>query len=447
MVWQSAKEMLRKELNDSIYELWIEPLECMSIHADNIQLGCPDRFFSAYIKRNYLNVIQEKIDSVDSRKRKIIVTVGGRGNAAGKIPANTNERQRKQLRLPNIPEGGSSTRSLHPKYTFEEFMVGESNILAQSACRSISLCDDSIGPCLYINSDTGLGKSHLTHAVAHYVLANFPMTRLHYLTAQQFSFEMVTSIKGNTMDGFKKKYHNNCDVLLVEDIHALAGKKKTQEELNELLDVLIKGDKRVIFTANKSPRDLTGIDSELRSRMTSGLITSIQPPDLITRTRIVGKKAEQYNVELDGDLIDYIAQHVQGDVRQIESTLVGVKAKAQLQQGRIDLDLLKDVIASIVGSNRQLSCEMIRDFIAKHYGVPVTDLQSRSRKKAVSFPRQVAMYLCRKHTESSLADIGRQFNRDHSTVMHAIKAVSGKVHRSVAVDEQLTFLSSKLKKL
>ncbi len=447
MVWQSAKELLRKELNDSVYELWIEPIECMSIQSDNIRLGCPDRFFSAYITRHYQDVIQKTIDSVDSKQRKIVVTVGNIGNVVNKVPEKGSRENAKQPRLPNIPEGASSTRSLHPKYTFDEFMVGESNILAQSACRSISLCDDSIGPCLYINSDTGLGKSHLTHAVAHYVLAHFPMTRLYYLTAQQFSFEMVSSIKGNTMDGFKKKYHDNCDVLLVEDIHALAGKKKTQEELNELLDVLIKGDKRVIFTANKSPRDLTGIDGELRSRMTSGLITSIQPPDLTTRTRIVGKKAEQYNVELDGDLVDYIAQHVQGDVRQIESTLIGIKAKAKLQSCRIDLDLLKEVIASVVGTTRDLSLEMIRDFIAKQYGIPVAELQSRSRKKTVSFPRQVAMYLCRKHTDSSLSDIGKQFNRDHSTVMHAIKTVTGKVNRNIAVGEQVSFLSSKLKKL
>ena len=305
-------------------------------------------------------------------------------------------------------------------------MVGESNILAQSACKSISLADDSIGPCLYINSDTGLGKSHLTHAVAHHVLANSPMTRLHYLTAQQFSLEMVKSIKSNTMDGFKHKYHNNCDVLLVEDIHALAGKKKTQEELNELLDVLIKSGRRVIFTANKSPHELSGIDGEFRSRMTSGLITSIQPPDLSTRTRIVGKKAAQYNIDLDEELVDYIAQHVKGDVRQIESTLVGVRAKAQLQQNRIDMALLQEVLSSIVASPRALSPELIREFISRHYNISIKDLQSRSRKRAISFPRQVAMYLCRKHTDSSLADIGKKFNRDHSTVLHAIKTVTEK---------------------
>ena len=441
MVWQSAKEMLREELSESVFKLWIEPLECSFIQDDTIRLSCPDRFFSAYISRNYSEIIQEKIRAADPAKREVVIGVAQKASVTEKKP------QAKQLRLPHVPEGGSVVKSLHPKYTFDEFMVGESNILAQSACRSISMSDDTVGPCVYINSDTGLGKSHLTHAVAHYVLAHSPMTRLHYLTAQQFSFEMVNSIKSNSMDVFKRKYHNHCDVLLIEDIHALTGKKKTQEELNELLDVLIKSGKRVIFTANKSPRDLVGIDGEFRSRMTAGLVTSIQSPDLATRTRIVDKKAQQFNLDLNEEHIDYIAQHVKGDVRQIESALIGIRAKAQLRENRIDKELLHQVITAIMGSPQGLSPSMIKDFICKQYNVTAKDIGSRSRKKAISFPRQVAMYLCRKHTESSLSDIGKEFNRDHSTVLHAIKVVTGKANANIAVGEQVSLLSKKLKKL
>jgi chromosomal replication initiator protein len=352
-----------------------------------------------------------------------------------------------QLRLPHIPEVTPVARSLHPRYTFAEFMVGESNILAQSACKSISIADDSVGPCLYINSSTGLGKSHLTHAVAHHVLAESPMTRLHYVTAQQFSLEMVNSIKANSMNTFKQKYHNNCDILLVEDVHSLTGKKKTQEELNELLDSLIKSGKRVVLTANRSPRDLAGIDGEFLSRMASGLVTTIQAPDISTRTRIVKNKAHQHNLLLKEEHVAYIAQHIKGDVRQVESAIIGIRAKAQLQQGYVDLDLVRQVVASIVGSPSILSPALISEFVCKQYNVSAKELQSRSRKRSLAFPRQVAMYLCRKHTEDSLADIGREFNRDHSTVLHSIKVVTGLTNKNISIGEQVNLLSSKLKKM
>ena len=440
MVWQSAKEILKEELNASVFDLWIEPLECISLEDDSVSLGCPDRFFSAYLSRHYLGKIQEKINEVDSMQRRVVLTLH-----TTEIP--TKKQQVSQLRLPHIPEGNSSSRSLHPRYTFDEFMVGESNILAQSACKSISMADDSVGPCLYINSSTGLGKSHLTHAVAHHVLAASPMTRLHYLTAQQFSFEMVNSIKTNSMESFKKKYHDHCDILLVEDVHALTGKKKTQEELNELLDALIKSGKRVVFTANTPPRDLEGIDGEFRSRMAAGLVTAILPPDLATRIRIVRNKAKQHTLDLDEDQIEYLAQHITGDVRQIESALVGIRAKAQLHNGEVCRALIEQVVKAIVGTPGILSPAVIREFISKQYNLTSEELQSRSRRKELTFPRQVGMYLCRKHTETSLAEIGKEFNRDHSTVLHSIKVVTGLKNRNTSIEEQVKLLSRKLKNL
>ncbi len=440
MVWEKAKTILREELDESVFNLWIDPLQCYQVQEESIHLACPDRFFSAYINRNYLELIQEHVEKVDSKKRKVLLCEKVEKPA---VRSSTKE----QLRLPNIPKGGSKFRSLHPRYTFEEFMVGQSNILAQSACHSLSDSSDSIGPCLYINSSTGLGKSHLTHAVAHQVLSHSPMTRLHYLTAQQFSLEMVQNIKTNSMDIFKRKYHDNCDILLVEDVHSLTGKKKTQQEMNELLDTLIKSGKRVILTANQAPRDLVGIDDEFRSRMASGLVTSIQAPDLQTRDRIVRKKAQQHKLTLSEEYINYIAQHIKGDVRQIESALIAINAKANLQEGEVDELLVQEVVESVVGIPSILTPAMISEFVGKQFDVSVKDLQSKSRKKILTFPRQVAMYLCRKHTKESLADIGREFRRDHSTVLHSIKVVTQLTTRDISVDEQVKLLSNKLDKL
>ncbi len=440
MVWEKAKKILQKKLDESIFNLWIDPLQCMKVQEECIHLASPDRFFSAYINRNYLELIQEHINEIDSKKRKIVLCEKTEKPVE---PAIVKE----QLRLPHIPKGGSKFRSLHPRYTFEEFMVGQSNILAQSACRTMSDSSDSIGPCLYINSSTGLGKSHLTHAVAHQVISHSPMMRLHYMTAQQFSLEMVQNIKTNSMDIFKRKYHDNCDILLVEDVHSLTGKKKTQQEMNELLDTLIKSGKRVIFTANKAPRDLVGIDDEFRSRMASGLVTSIQAPDLLTRDRIVRKKAAQHNLQLSDEYIKYIAQHIKGDVRQIESALIAIHAKAQLQEGGVDESLVQEVVASVVGVPKFLTPAMISEFVGSQFDVSVKEMQSKSRKKVLTFPRQVAMYLCRKHTKESLAEIGKEFKRDHSTVLHSIKVVTQLTTRDISIEEQVKLLSSKIGKM
>ncbi len=446
MVWDKAKECLRNNLPKNIFDLWIEPLECVRLRDEELYLSSPDRFFSAYVKRNFLQLIEKNVHDNGLESGKVIFCEDTREtpSAGGSVKTNGT---RVQMRLPNVPVNNSQFRSLHPRYTFDEFMVGESNILAQSACKSMVTKDDSVGPCLYINSSTGLGKSHLTHAVAHQVLASSPMTRLHYVTAKQFAAEMVRGIKTNTMDNFKSKYLEHCDILLVEDVHSLTGKKKTQEELNEVLDSLIKSGKRIVITSNSAPRDLVGIDSEFRSRMTSGLVTSIQAPDVATRIRIVEKKAAQQQLCLDETLVRYLANNIRGDVRQIESALIAIRAKAGLAGGHIDLDLLREVIASVVGVEQLLSAEMICDLVSSQFNVSVREMQSRSRKRAVSFPRQIAMYLARKYTDDSLADIGKALHRDHSTVLHAIKVVSSRAVKDGSVSAQLDLLSNKVKQL
>ncbi len=439
MVWDKAKEILQEELGENVFTLWIEPLACEQVQDDRIRLGCPDRFFSAYVAQHYLHIIQEKVNQADPHPRKVLLC---ESRNRPLLPSTKGG----QLRLPTFPVGGSCVRALHPRYTFDQFMVGESNILAHSACRSISVNDDSIGPCLYINSSTGLGKSHLTQAVAHLIQVESPMTRLHYMTAQQFSSEMVRDIRANSMELFKRKYHENCDILLVEDVHSLTGKKKTQEELNELLDSLIKSGKRVILTANRSPRELEGIDGEFRSRMASGLVTTIQAPDLRTRERIVLNKLQFHQLHLPESFVTYLAQHIKGDVRQIESAIIAIRAKARLMVCPVEMDLVKEVVRTVVGEPKTLSSRMISEFVGTQFRVSIQEMQSRSRKKALTFPRQVAMYLCRKHTRESLVDIGRAFNRDHSTVLHSIKVVTGLILRNTSVHEQLRLLSSKIEK-
>jgi chromosomal replication initiator protein len=444
MLWDEVKETLKYKLPEPVQHLWIEPLTCISAGENVLELGCPDKFFCSWVKENYLQVMQESLTQLGKGAVNLSLTVVP-ALAADRDAAPAGNSTREQLRLPAIPETYSNIKNLHPRYTFEEFMVGDSNVLAHTACKAIANGETFFGPSLYINASTGLGKSHLTHAVAHTIMSSYPGTRLYYLTAQQFSSEMVARIRSNTMDQFKAKYHNNCDVLLIEDVQSLTGKAKTQEELNETLDILMKAGKRIILTGSAVPRSLKNIDDGFRSRMSAGLISTINPPDLQTSRLIIARKAANSRLSLSEDLMEYLAQSVRGDIRRLESAIVGLKAKSVLLQKNPDLAMAKEVLAEIIGSSQTLSAELIRDFIARQFRVSVSDLQSRSRKKVIAFPRQISMYLARKYTEEGLAEIGRAFNRDHSTVLHSVRVITEAMSRNGSIRGQVELLAKKLR--
>jgi chromosomal replication initiator protein len=439
MLWNAIKTSLRKSLPESEFGLWIKPLECRKEDKQVLEIVGPDRFFCAWVEDRYIGLIRQaaqQLGDISDVQLKIAdhQTLHAESDKGG------------QLRLPGLASGGARLRSLHPAFTFEQFMVGESNLLARSACNALATGDPTFGNCLFMNSSTGLGKSHLTQAVVHQVLRSAPSTRLHYLTAQQFSAEMVKSIRSDAMEQFSKKYIKNCDMLLVEDIHTLTGKNKTQEELNNILDYLIKSGRRVILTSALAPNKIKGIDDDFRSRMTSGLVTGIESPDYETRARIIRHKLQLHGLGGDDDLVGFIAESLQGDIRRMESAIIGIKAKSCLHNTPADLTIAKEVIYGLVGRSIEITGESIRDLIGSQFRVSIDDLRSRSRKRSISFPRQMAMYLTRKYTKKSLADIGDMYNRDHSTVLYAIKVITQDMSRETSIREQVDLLCTKIKK-
>jgi chromosomal replication initiator protein len=440
MLWQSVKKQLSQKIPKNAYSLWISPLNGEEAADGTLLLTGPDAFFCDWVRDKYLDDIQACL--ADLGREKVTVAFG---QAAPSDEVETVEEPR-QLRLPTMPVVRQFTKALNPRYTFEEFMVGNCNMLAHSACDAIARDRNDVGKAIYINGGTGLGKSHLTHAVAHYIVNNAPSTRLHYLTAQQLTAEMVKGIKTNTMVGFKEKYQKQCDVLLIEDVHTLAGRTKTQTELAETLDILMECGKRLIFTSSKAPREIDDLDEGLRSRLAYGLITTINPPGFNTRQKIIQRKAAHYELDLTENLVGYLAENVKGDIRRLESVIVGIKAQASLLGVPPDFDLVKETLRNLIGQHGQISVEMIRDFIAGQYRLTINDLQSKSRKRLVAFPRQVCMYLARKHTELPLADIGRALNRDHSTVVHAVRTITTKIARDASTRGQIELLSDKLEK-
>lgn len=436
MYWQDVREVLRRNLPESVFALWIEPLQCRLADRQTLELAGPDRFFCSWVADNYQKEIEAALVSAGFPGVSVRFAV----DAAAAERASQGE----QLRLPAMPEGRSHVRTLHPRYTFDEFMVGESNALAFSACEAIANGDTGMGPCVFIHSGTGLGKSHLTHAVAHHLVNHSPNLRLHYLTSQQLTAEVVRHIKSNTMEHFKEKYHRQCDVLLMEDVHALAGRVKTQAELAEAIDVLMETGRRIIFTGSLAPRDIPNLDVGMRSRFSAGLITSINPPDMRTRRLIIVHKARYHRLSLTEELVDYLAEHVKGDIRRVESAIIGLKAKANLLKASPNLDMVKEVVAAIVGQHLRLSSGAIRDFVARQFQVSVADMQSKSRKKAVAFPRQISMFLARKLTDEALSDIGKAMNRDHSTVVHSIRVITEGIARNGSIRGQIEHLSERI---
>jgi chromosomal replication initiator protein len=440
MLWETIRESLHQSLPENEYGLWIKPLCCEKSGEQELHLSAPDRFFRAWIEEHYLDLIRNVALEVTGSPLTVQLCVSTQ-------PAFAIENKKQgQLRLPGTTVPARRIRSLHPAYTFDHFMVGESNVLARSACDALSNGDYAYGNCLFMNSATGLGKSHLTQAVVHQVLDTAPATRLQYLTAQQFSAEMVKNIRAKSMEQFSRKYVRDCDLLLVEDVHTLAGKNKTQEELNTVLDYLIKSGRRVILTSAVAPRKLKGLDEDFRSRMTSGLVAGIQAPEYETRTRIIRHKAGNHDLELSDVLVDFLARHLKGDIRRTESALIGIRAKSCLRDVPPDIALAREVLEGLIGSPAEVDGKTIRDFIGCQYNVSIEDLTSRSRKRSITFPRQVAMYLTRKFTNQSLSDIGALYNRDHSTVLHAIKVITRDRSKKTAIRRQIDLLSRKLNK-
>jgi len=437
MIWNAIKSSLLSSLPESEFGLWIKPLECREQNEQSIELVGPDRYFCAWVEDRYIDLMKGAAD-------KMGMTPEIKVRAAEAPVVRRTNNSKEQLRLPGVAVNQSRYRSLHPAFTFDQFMVGESNVLAQSACSALATGDRTYGNCLFMNSSTGLGKSHLTQAVVHEVLNSAPATRMQYLTAQQFTADMVKNLRSNSMEQFSKKYIDSCDLLLVEDVHTLVGKNKTQEELNTVLDYLIKSGRRVILTSAVAPSKLKGLDEDFRSRMTSGLVTDIVCPDYDTRTRIIRHKLQGSKLKLDEELVDYLARSLKGDIRRMESTILGVKAKASLRRQPPNMDMLKEIMSGFVCAVEEMSATGIRDLVSEQFKVSTDDLRSRSRKRAITYPRQIAMYLTRKFTKDSLADIGGMYNRDHSTVLYAVKVITRDMARQNATKEQIDMLCSKL---
>ena len=289
-----------------------------------------------------------------------------------------------------------------------------------------------------------MGKSHLSQAIGNYILSEHPSERVYYMTAEDFSNEMIHAFRHNSINKFKGKYRNQCDVLLLEDVHYLNGKERTQIELALTLDTLFESDKKIIFSSCCLPAEIPKLNDKLRSRLSYSLISTIEPPDFRTRVRILQKKAKHNGHKLPEDVINYLAGELTEDVRQLESGLIGVTAKSSLLGSPIDLTLAESVVKNIVRHRKNITIDAIKKLVCKYYSISIIDIVSSSRKQSIVRPRQIAIYLSRRYTDSPLQTIGRNFNRYHATALHSIGVVERGLKENGPMQKQVEFFCGRL---
>ncbi|MBF0242127.1 MAG: chromosomal replication initiator protein DnaA [Desulfamplus sp.] len=388
-------------------------------------------------------ILTTKIGAAATKKRattKQALPILARSNPNNiKRPSNVD-----QPTLPGLPQIFDTGRMLKKDYTFDQFVVGNNNNFAYSASLSLAEGGNNANGAIYLLAGTGLGKSHLSQAVGHHVIDNGITNRVFYITAEDFTNEMVHSIQSHTINNFKEKYRKKCDVLILEDIHFLSGKEATQKELAMTLDYLLDAQKKLIFSGCYLPDEIPKMNEQLKSRLTMGLVTKMEAPDFGVRVKILKKKSQSNGYTIPNDVVDYIAQELCDNVRQLESGLTGVVAKASLMGERIDLSLAKSVLENISKSRREVTIDSIKQLICNEFGVSEADLLSASRKSNLVYPRQIAIYLSKKYTEQPIKTIGKSFNRYHATAIHSINAVEKAMQQQGAIREQLNYLYKKI---
>jgi chromosomal replication initiator protein len=404
-----------------------------------IELSTPNFFSKKRILDNYGALMESEINKVAGRACRLIIEVSGK--KALPRPKATEDLQ---IPLPNVNVRPHNGRLLQRDFTFDQFVVGSNNDFAYSASLSMASQKNSKQNSLFLLSKTGMGKSHLSQAIGHYILSEYPSDRVYYMTAEDFSNEMIHAFRHDSINAFKGKYRNECDVLLLEDVHYLNGKERTQIELALTLDTLFEADKKIIFSSCYLPSDIPKLNDKLRSRFSCGLISNIDPPNFRTRVRILQKKTKLNGYKIPNEIIQYLAAELMEDVRQLESGLIGVTAKSSLLGAPIDLKLAESVVKNIVRQRKNITIDVIKKLVSKYYSISVDNIVSSSRKQYIVRPRQIAIYLSRKYTDSSLQAIGKSFNRYHATALHSISAVERGIKEKGPMQKQVEFLCQKL---
>ncbi|MGD9503784.1 MAG: chromosomal replication initiator protein DnaA [Syntrophobacteraceae bacterium] len=442
--WQKIKTELQKCISKGQFDLWVYSIDFLGVQDDKLVLGCKNRLHMGWIRENLeKRLILTACKHFPSVKRLELI-IGGEETAPVEVIAAPGKME--APRQTSFQELISRPAPLfNPRFTFDDFVVGSCNQFAYAASMAIAGGAQFNDGSLFLSSPTGLGKSHLSHAMGNYIVNRHPSARVRYVTAEQFANEMIFSLKNDRIDSFKEKYRNDCDILVMEKIEFLSGKEKVQSELVYTFDELMNRGKRIVCTANARPRDITRLNSDLQSRLGGILAAEIDRPDFKTRVAIINHKIRRENIKMPKQVVELLADRVTGDIRQMESCLVGLMAKSNIMRVPITLSLAQEVTQTMLSHIPKLTLENIQEVVCSSFQVSIENLISPSRRKEIAMARKIGMYLCRQYTSESLASIGRAFKRSHSTVLYAVNETNKAIKESNNnLKRQLDYVSQRL---
>jgi len=419
VLWQETLAKLETELSKPSFETWLSSTCLLDIEGDTLIVGVPNEFAKDWLESRYAPIIRSTVQSILGQSMNLRFVV-----------SNLHEVMQQEKEQPKVSTGTRidppENKTLNPKYTFDTFVIGNSNRFAHAAALAVAESPAYAYNPLFIYGGVGLGKTHLMHAIGNAVIQRSPSTRVLYVSSEKFTNELIESIRDQNPIEFRNHYRN-VDILLIDDIQFLAGKEGTQEEFFHTFNALHDANKQIIISSDRPPKEIPTLEDRLRSRFEWGLITDIQPPDLETRIAILRKKAKLENLQVSNDVMVYIADKIHSNIRELEGALIRVMAYGSLTSNPITVETAAEALKDIIPVNtpKEITIDMIQEAVANYYHLSLAEFKAKKRTRAVAFPRQIAMYLCRELTDNSLPKIGEEFGgRDHTTVLHAHEKIT-----------------------
>ncbi|MGI6036635.1 MAG: chromosomal replication initiator protein DnaA [Limnochordia bacterium] len=436
IIWDQTLNIIKQELTKPSFDTWLKDTKAVS-YADNcLVVTSPNEFARDWVEARYKESLEEALHQVVGDQWQISFVVPDEGQPMDKLPSK-----------PPKPKEEPHAANLNPRYTFDTFVVGSSNRFAHAASLAVAEAPARAYNPLFIYGGVGLGKTHLMQAIGHYGLEHHPGIRVVYVSSETFTNDLIAAIGRKAMNEFRAKYRN-ADILLIDDIQFVAGKESTQEEFFHTFNSLYEANKQIVISSDRPPKEIPTLEERLRSRFEWGLTADIQVPDVETRIAILQRKAKDDGLNIDDEILSYIAEQVESNIRELEGALNKVVAYASLQGRNITINLASEALKDMLAANRKkpIDIKMIQEIVADYYGINISDMSTRKRTKAIVLPRQVAMYLSRDLTDASLPKIGEAFGgRDHSTVIHACEKVANDMAKDPAFFREIEEITEQIK--
>ena len=451
-IWESVKEDFKNLFPEDVFQLWFEPIVCLETTKDALTLGVPNDFAAIWIHDNYLDLIVQRLRLAAGREMSVELKKSESAPTSPRVPPAASSATEKTPRVFSRPaprrteNRNAFVGNLNPRNTFDTFVIGSNNQMAQAAALAVSQAPAQAYNPLFLYGETGLGKTHLMHAIGHAILQAKPGARIAYLSTEKFTNEFIQGLQENALVKFRQRYRS-VDVLLLDDVQFLGGKERIQEEFFHTFNELFESGKQIVLSSDRRASEIAKLEARLVSRFEWGLPADIQAPDFETRVAILRTKAASLQLTVEADVITFIAQNISKNIRRLEGALIKVASYASLTGRKLDVAtaemLLQDALME--QARNILTIETIQKKVADHYQIRHSDMTSKRRPNNIAIPRQIAMYLARTLTKHSLQEIGDAFGgRDHGTVIHACKAVDNMMEQDQTARSSIDFLRNHL---